>query len=190
MPFLHEKKYALCFMMLSFSLFTHNRNPADVPHDTMPCQVAERAFVGVEEPRDGYSYQELYESLKLAIKRTQHKELSELLKKCKHDVNGFRDTRTGIPLLHYAVVLGDKQTVKILLEHGAKVDLADDSGNTPLMEVARIGDTKMIKFLLLQGASPFLRNKCQKSAFLIAPKIMEPILNKLIAANQLPPSNQ
>jgi ankyrin repeat protein len=49
------------------------------------------------------------------------------------------------PLLLAATLQGDRDTVRALLDAGASVDLADDTGLTPLMAAAMQGDLEMIR---------------------------------------------
>ena len=46
------------------------------------------------------------------------------------------------------------EIVSVLIEHGAKVDLSDDLGMTPLMFACQDGNLGLIKLLLANGASP------------------------------------
>ncbi|VUC31223.1 unnamed protein product [Clonostachys rosea] len=47
-----------------------------------------------------------------------------------------------------------KQCVEVLLDRGAKVDLASDTGRTPLHEAAQFSSTKVVSLLLKHGANP------------------------------------
>ncbi len=49
--------------------------------------------------------------------------------------------------------------MKLLLEHGANVDVRDAMNNTPLHEAAIKCDLSMIALLISHGANPFARNK-------------------------------
>jgi ankyrin repeat protein len=56
--------------------------------------------------------------------------------------------------LHHFAMLGDLESVKLLLEHGAYRDALNGSGETPLDEAAFWGHDKVVEFLLQGGAKP------------------------------------
>ena len=65
----------------------------------------------------------------------------------------------NLPLI--AAVQGHQlESVKLLIERGANVNLADDKGRTPLMHaaVADFGDTRMVELLLKAGAKQDARD--------------------------------
>lgn len=49
--------------------------------------------------------------------------------------------------------------MKLLLKYGAKPDIADDEGNTPLHFAAIRGTSEVGTFLLSLGANPYARNR-------------------------------
>jgi len=49
-----------------------------------------------------------------------------------------------------------QETIKILLKHGAKADIIDKSGNTPLIEAARWADADTLKLLIKNGKKDFV----------------------------------
>src|SRR6266513_2218324 len=61
-----------------------------------------------------------------------------------------RDARGNSPLM-YAAALGSLDTLKLLAEAGADVNLANDFGATPLMWCA--GDIAKVRYLLSKGAN-------------------------------------
>jgi len=56
------------------------------------------------------------------------------------------------------------RTVKLLLAHGAKLDLVDDRGRNALMIAASLGHGAIAKALIEAGADPTLRDKAGASA--------------------------
>lgn len=56
--------------------------------------------------------------------------------------------------LHHFAMLGDLDSVKLLLEHEAQRDALDGSGETPLDEAAFWGHEEVVEFLLHKGARP------------------------------------
>jgi ankyrin repeat protein len=63
--------------------------------------------------------------------------------------------RRGTGPLHNAVfTVGLEETVRFLIEHGAELEHEDDSGTTPLMIAAYVGNNKSLDVLLAAGAQP------------------------------------
>ena len=54
--------------------------------------------------------------------------------------------------LGWAALYGQTEAARLLLKHGADVNIADGSGNTPLHSAAFIGAVDMAKLLLENGA--------------------------------------
>lgn len=53
---------------------------------------------------------------------------------------------------------GKSDILKMLLNFGAKPDIADEQGNTPLHFVAQRGTQELASFLINLGANPYVRN--------------------------------
>jgi hypothetical protein len=65
----------------------------------------------------------------------------------------MRRPSCGRSALHFAAFRGRTSIAKMLLEHGAKVDIRDVVGRTPLHDAARGGRLECAKLLLLHGAN-------------------------------------
>lgn len=65
-----------------------------------------------------------------------------------------RLNRFGETPLMRAVTEKNKPIVKLLLQSGADLNLADDASYTPLMAASAIGDISMIELLVKEGADP------------------------------------
>jgi len=63
-----------------------------------------------------------------------------------------------------AALMGHKDTVKVLLDHGAEVDTRAEDGRTPLMLAAGKGDNDLVSVLLKAGADPTLTDKSGATA--------------------------
>ncbi|XP_059200003.1 protein phosphatase 1 regulatory subunit 27b [Centropristis striata] len=75
---------------------------------------------------------------------------------------------SGMAALHEAVLSGNLETVKLLVEHGADVHQRDEEGWTPLHMACSDGFPHIARFLLSVGADPQLENDCgEKPADLI-----------------------
>lgn len=61
--------------------------------------------------------------------------------------------------LHYAVIGNHLNAVKALLDAGAKTNIPDDSGVTPLFDAVNAGNTQVIALLLDKGADVNFQNE-------------------------------
>jgi hypothetical protein len=74
---------------------------------------------------------------------------------------GAAVNRSGWTALHYAAASGDDEIARILLQHGANIDVASplkSGAYTPLMMAAREGKESTALLLLDKGANPRLTN--------------------------------
>jgi len=96
-------------------------------------------------------------ALALSCMQENHK-ICEKLIMAKADVNET-DYMKQTPLLKAARHNTDYSILELLLKNGAKTDIADDLGNTPLHYAAIRGSDIVAEFLLNLGANPYARNK-------------------------------
>lgn len=91
----------------------------------------------------------------------QHDRLAvcELLIERGADVNSKMPPKYGIGLdnpmqtpLYHAVQSGDPKLVRLLIDHGARVDVADGYGETPLHRAAERANRVIVEMLLSHGA--------------------------------------
>ena len=61
--------------------------------------------------------------------------------------------------LHQAIILNDLNLVKKLLKKGAPIDEQNLYGNTPLHFAAYYGHTKIVRYLIEQGANIYILNE-------------------------------
>jgi ankyrin repeat protein len=76
------------------------------------------------------------------------------------------------------------RTVKLLLSHGAKVDLVDDRGRSALMIATGLSHAAIAQALVDAGADRTIRDKSGKSAADLA---AAPEIKAIVAGPQLPP---
>ena len=69
------------------------------------------------------------------------------------------DTRYNNTALHHATLNGHKNTVKFLIDSGAKIDEQDSYGNTALHLAVILDQVDVLKTLLESKADPNLQNK-------------------------------
>jgi len=112
-------------------------------------------------------------------------EVVAILLDAKADINSKgREAFLGATPLFLASSVGADKIVKLLLEKGADVDLANKKGVTPLMDAA-YGSPRMVKILLQYNANPMLRDENGNSALRIARQSGQPeILNLLKHARE------
>lgn len=90
--------------------------------------------------------------------------IAELLLAKNADVNAQADMRlvedheyihySNVAALHYAAAAGDEEMVKLLLKHGALIDIQNAFGETPLLLAVWKGHAKVVKILRDHGADP------------------------------------
>src|SRR5262249_49510161 len=65
----------------------------------------------------------------------------------------------GTTPLHWAVYRVDEELVKALLARGAKTDVANTFGSSPLTEAVRVANVNVVGILLDAGANPNTTNE-------------------------------
>lgn len=71
---------------------------------------------------------------------------------------------TGQTPLHWMATLGDVSGARLLLDAGAELNAADDSGNTPLHEAVRSRQHLLVQLLISRGADVGRTNSLSQSA--------------------------
>lgn len=80
---------------------------------------------------------------------------TKINKKNKNDVILLnKENNYGLTLLHWAVMQGNFEIVKYIVEKGANIHKKDINGLTMLHHAAKAGRLEMVKFLLAHGANP------------------------------------
>lgn len=74
------------------------------------------------------------------------------------------DEKFKLRPLNWAALRGNLDAVKILVEHGADVNLGTNDGSSPLHHAAFMGHPEVLQFLLDNGANASLRSKRGESA--------------------------
>ncbi|MEA3352998.1 MAG: ankyrin repeat domain-containing protein [Campylobacterota bacterium] len=82
----------------------------------------------------------------IAIELNQHRVIDKILEISDVDIN--RKDQFGRSLLQDAVVLGDHEMAKILLEHGANINSKDNKGRHVLYDALSYGNIEFIDYLL------------------------------------------
>ena len=95
-------------------------------------------------------------SLTLACMQ-ENQDICERLIVAHADVNEM-DPHKRTPLLKAARHNTQDDILQLLLDRGARPDIADEDGNTPLHFAAMRGTQDVAKFLMKLGANPYARN--------------------------------
>ncbi|MBX3375806.1 MAG: ankyrin repeat domain-containing protein [Phycisphaeraceae bacterium] len=94
------------------------------------------------------------------------------------DINGqfylLEVGRRQVSLLTYAAMQGSSQTIKALIEAGARPEAASDDWGTPLMMAAAKGDLASMSELIKAGAKVNERNRWGESALFMAVRFGSP----------------
>ena len=98
----------------------------------------------------------------------RHPELARDLIERGADVNAAARNKQRVAPVHAAASVGDRQSMKLLLERGADPNARQEQGFVPLHSAAGNGDIEMAKLLLEHGADPEARNEAGKTAADIA----------------------
>ena len=103
-----------------------------------------------------FSKKEGEELLHLASKNGQVYLIKNLLR-AKVDINALN--AEGLSSLHWAVINGNIEVTKLLIEKGANIEIKDSGcGSSPLLFACQNGRTKIVKFLIEKGADINTKN--------------------------------
>lgn len=98
----------------------------------------------------------------------------------------FTVSKFKITPLHMSISLKNIKISKMLITHGANVDCLDINHDTPLIYAACLQSEQMIRFLLLHGANPRLKNKNGKKAKDFLPKSKTQLVYFLNTVESIP----
>ena len=113
----------------------------------------------------------------------RHPELARALIDRGADVNAAAKNPQRVAPVHAAVTVGDHETMRSLLEHGANPNAKQEAGFTALHGAAAHGDVAMTKLLLEFGADPKARTDDGKDAAAVAEKYNQPAFVEWFRAN-------
>lgn len=103
--------------------------------------------------------------LQLAIVYNDH-DIIDFLLQCKIAIN--EKDSLGTTAAHTAITIGDLSALKKLVKHSCNIDAPDKDGKTLLHYAVLQNNTKMVQFLINQGADLFKRDRRDRTAFQIA----------------------
>ncbi|KAL4634894.1 hypothetical protein GN956_G13936 [Arapaima gigas] len=103
----------------------------------------------------------------LQVMKLGNSDVASALLKAKADPN-VRDAACGLTVTHDAARDGYLDTLRVLVEEGADVNLLDGHGNLPLHLAAREGNRDVVEFLLQRTAEPLRPNLDGRTAYDLA----------------------
>jgi uncharacterized protein len=124
-------------------------------------------------------FSDSYNFLK-AVKDRNGAKAMELLGKSGPTLIDTQDQSTGERALHIAVKERDLSWVGFLIGKGARIDLKDNQGNTPLIVSARIGFAEAATLLISRGAQVNAANGAGETPLILAVQRRDAALTRLL----------
>jgi ankyrin repeat protein len=136
--------------------------------------------------------EKILEDLYEAVETGSSTELKKLLEAhpstCKHFLGNYIKKPIRIPLPHLAVVRGDKEIIRTLIEYGADINLADRTSmgnyNTPFHHAVKLKKwtrSAICQILIAYGALVDIKNRLsQTPLFLACESFDDPHIPKLL----------
>lgn len=112
-------------------------------------------------------FSESYNFLK-AVRDRDGDKVNDVISKPGNTIIDTRDLTTGETALHIVVKRRDETWLSVLLSRGARTDIRDKEGNTPLLIAATIGFPEGVQDLLSANARPDLTNSSGETALMRA----------------------
>lgn len=117
--------------------------------------------------------------LALAAKQG-HEDISALLLRRGAKIEAKSDYGPTISALNVAITANQKSIVRLLLTHGADVEMRDVEGSTALHIAVRYAQTNIVELLLAHGADTEVQDKDGRTALQIAINFRRPNTAKLL----------
>jgi ankyrin repeat protein len=112
-------------------------------------------------------FSDSYKFLK-AVRDQKGQEVTEMLGDKGSTLINTRDIKSGEAALHIVIKRRDATWVNFLLAKGAKADIRDNAGDTPLLMAARIGFVDAVPLLIGQRANVNEANGRGETALILA----------------------
>jgi ankyrin repeat protein len=134
-------------------------------------------------------FSDSYNFLKAVRERNGAKAI-ELLNKGGPTLIDTPDGNTGERGIHIAVKDRDLSWIGFLMQKGARVDLKDRDGNTPLMVAARIGFVDAARLLIAKGAQVNAANSLGETPLIMAAQKRDLAMVRLLLTQGADPAKR
>jgi ankyrin repeat protein len=128
-----------------------------------------------------FSYSEGYQFLK-AVREKDAEKVNQLVASSANVVLNIRDQADGEGALHYVTRQRELVWLNFLLTKGARADIQNNKGETPLSLATQIGWSEGVELLLARGAAVDLGNQRGETPLMIAAQRRDlPMVQMLLA---------
>lgn len=134
-------------------------------------------------------FSDSYNFLK-AVRDRDGAKANDLLGKGSPTLIDTPDASTGERGLHIAVKERDLGWVGFLIQKGARVDLKDGQGNTPLMVAARIGNLEAARILISRNANLNATNGTGETPLIAAVQRRDVAMTRLLLTQGADPTRR
>ena len=134
-------------------------------------------------------FSDSYNFLK-AVRDRNGGEATELLSKNNPNLIDTQDGNTGERAIHIVVRERDLSWLAFLVQKGARVDLKDNQGTTPLMLAARIGNVEAARLLIARGAQVNATNKLGETPLIMAVQRRDVAMTRLLLTQGADPAKR
>ena len=135
----------------------------------------------------GAQFSDSYTFLK-AVKDRNGAKATDMLGKGGPNLIDTADVSNGERAMHIVVRERDLNWVGFLIQKGARVDLKDNQGNTPLMVAARIGNLEAARLLLAKGAQLNASNSTGETPLIMAVQRRDVPMTRLLLTEGADPA--
>ncbi len=134
-------------------------------------------------------FSDSYNFLK-AVRDRDGAKATDLLGKGSPTLVDTPDFTTGERGLHIAVKARDLAWVGFLVQKGARIDLKDNQGDTPLMAAARIGNIEAARILISRGANLNVSNSAGETPLIAAVQRRDLAMTRLLLSQGADPARR
>jgi uncharacterized protein len=125
-----------------------------------------------------------------AVKDRDGAKAIDLLGKGGPNLVDTADVSTGERAMHIVVRERDMSWLGFLIQKGARIDLKDGQGNTPLMTAARIGNLDAARLLLARGAQINTSNGAGETPLIMAVQRRDVPMTRLLLTEGADPARR
>lgn len=125
-----------------------------------------------------------------AVKDRDGAKATDLLGKGGPNLIDTPDFSTGQRALHLVAKDSDLNWLAFLVQKGARVDLKDNQGNTPLMDAVRVGFVDGARILIAKGAQVNASNSLGETPLIIAVQRRDVPMTRLLLTEGADPAKR